>query len=423
MDQVQRAQLRQSEIKSKLSELLDTATETRAESHETDVKRLTLELRSAETDVQAALTLAGTGPDPDLEHGGESDASSREIDRLITRSSIVDFALEADRGEHVDGAADELRKELMGGDHVGYMPLEMLLPDAQQPDLERRADAVTNIATAIQANQQNIAGRVFNRSAVEYLGISTPTVPIGTVAYPRISSGTTGDARVDGAELDGSAAVLTTVSGAPVRVTGSYTYGSETLARVRGFEEALRADLRGVLSEKRDALAVNGQAAVTDESPAVAGILGTLVDPTAATAQAAYGDYVALYDDRVDGKYAIGPDEVRVLVNKTTFAHAYKLPIGGAASGILLRDLLPVTRFRVSAAMPAVSGGLNSVITYATGLGRRGFLMPVWQGIQLVVDPYTLAKKGQRILTAIMLTDFVAADLGAYSQASIKTTA
>ena len=422
MDHVQRAQLRQSETRSKLSELLDTPSETRAESHEADVKQLTLELRSAETDLQAALTLAGSDPDPDLEHGGqdpgEGDAASREIDRLITRSSIVDFALEADRGDHVDGAADELRKELMGGDHVGYMPLEMLLPDAQQPDLERRADAVSS-AVAIPTTQQNIAGRVFNRSAVEYLGIATPTVPIGTVSYPRISSGTTGDARVDGAELDGAAAVLTTVSGAPVRVTGSYTYGSETLARVRGFEESLRVDLRGVLSEKRDALAINGQAAVQDESPAVAGILGTLTDPTDATMMASFPDYILLYDKRVDGKYAIGPDEVRVLVNKTTFTHAYGLKIGD----VLMRDLLPVTRFRVSAAMPAVSGGLNSVITYATGLGRRGFLMPVWQGIQLVVDPYTLAKKGQRILTAIMLTDFVAADLGAYTQESIKTTA
>ena len=125
---------------------------------------------------------------------------------------------------------------------------------------------MTNIATAIQENQQSIMGRVFAQSALEYLGVNSPTVAPGTNSYPRISAGTTADIRSDAAELDGGAATLANEQINPVRLTASYNFGVETLARVSGFEEALREDLRGVLMEKRDALAINGQAAVTDTS-------------------------------------------------------------------------------------------------------------------------------------------------------------
>ena len=148
-----------------------------------------------------------------------------------------------------------------------------------EPELETRADAVTNIATAIQDTQLPIAPRVFPRSSVAYLGIMTPTVQPGTVSYPRLSAGTDADVRSDGAELDGTAAALTTESINPVRLTASYTWDGIVDVRVRGFSDALRRDIAAVLSDKRDRLAIQGQAVSGTNSPAVEGVINALTDP------------------------------------------------------------------------------------------------------------------------------------------------
>ena len=96
-----------------------------------------------------------------------------EILRLMERASIADYLAEAEGGPTVTGAAMELRRAVMGNDeHRGYIPREML---------EHRADALTNVAAAIQDNQFPIQPRVFSRSAIEFLGVATPTVPVGTV--------------------------------------------------------------------------------------------------------------------------------------------------------------------------------------------------------------------------------------------------
>ena len=292
------------------------------------------------------------------------------------------------------------------------------MPLALLADLETRADAVTNIGTAIQENQMAIAGRVFNQSAAAYLGVQSPTVPVGTVSYPRINAGTTADVRNTGVELNGIAATLTTESINPVRLTASYTYSAESLVKVKGFEEALRRDIRGVLSEKRDYLAINGQSAVGSTSPALAGIINSLTNPTNPGSIAAWDDYLDAYDSHVDGKYASTGDQVRMLVNSATYKQARKLQI--PTSGALLRNLLPADRFRVSAAMPAVASMIATGITYAAGVGGRGLLMPIWAGLELIVDPYSNAKKGQRLLTAVMMIGSELVDSAAYKRIEFK---
>ena len=368
------------------------------------ITKLSLELRSMESLIGAAIL---AGEDATVEATSDT-PEGREIRELIGKSSILDFAIEANGGGAVSGAPLELRQELLG-DYPGFMPLELL---------ERRADAVTNIATAIQDTQQPIAARVFPRSAADYLGVVSETVPIGTVSYPRLSAGTTANVRSPGVELDGAAAVLTTVELNPVRLTASYTFSGETLAKVRGFEEAIRRDIQAVLSDKRDSLSINGQAAVTDVSPAVVGIISALTNPTNPSAvQTALG-VLRHYDAAVDGKYAQDTAEVRLLVNGEAYRYANGLQI--ATSGDLLRDRLNASTFRVSANMPAAASNIATVLRYAAGAGAMGFYMPHWAGLEMIVDPYTLAKKGQRILTAVMHVGWMMVDAAAYGRLEWK---
>lgn len=252
-----------------------------------------------------------------------------------------------------------------------------------------------------------------------------PTVPVGTTTYPRINSGTTADVRNPGVELDGAVATLDTVSIYPVRLTASYTYSSESLVKVVGFEDALRSDLQAVMMDKYDSLAINGQAASGTDSPAVTGIISSLTDPTNPGAEADWEDYLAAYDDRVDGKFAMTDAEVRLLVNADTYQHALGKTVGTQGRAGLLRDRLPRERFRVSANMPATASKRATAIAYAYGARNlaRGFIMPTWSGIELIPDRITKAKAGQRVLTAVMHVGFGAVDMRAYTRLEYQTAA
>ena len=376
-----------------------------------EVTALKTEYQGLETRYQALLLV---GEDEEVKAGTDT-PEERELGRLQARASIFDYASEAAFQTTLVGASLEFRDAVLGAGQHGYMPLDMLI----DPATEYRVDAQTSVS-AIERNQLPIAPRVFNRSSVDYLGVATPTVPVGTNSYPRLSSGTTADVRSEGVELDGTAAALTTVAITPHRLTASYTVTVESLVKVSGFEEALRADIQSVLQDKRDSLAINGQSAVSNTSPAITGVISSLTNPTNPTAVAAWDDYVTAFDDSVDGKYALSDSEVRLLVNVETWKHAMGLQI--AASGDLLRDRLPRDRFRASANMPATATTIATALAYASGAQARGFLMPTWRGVQLIIDPYSNAKKGERILTAIMILGFNMVDSAAYRRIEFKVS-
>ena len=293
-----------------------------------ELDNLTKNYQKKESEYRAALVIESeeNGIDKIL----EGTAEGRELRDLFSKTSISDFVLES-QGKNIDGASKEYRQAIMGSEVAGYMPLEMLLSS------EQRADAVTNIGTAIQENQQAIIGRIFAQTASDYMGVSMPTVPVGTVTYPRISAGTTGDVRNAGVELDGTAATIASESINPHRLTASYTYSLETDVKIVGFEEALRSDIHGVLAEKEDFLSLNGQAAVANMSPKVDGLINSLPNPTDPGDVADYAAYLDLFDSHVDGKYAVSAEQVRMLVNPATWRQAMKLTVGSGNAAELFR--------------------------------------------------------------------------------------
>ena len=255
------------------------------------------------------------------------------------------------------------------------------------------------------------AKRVFSQSSAAYLGVAMPSVSVGTLTYPRITAGTAGDVRSPTKALDGTAATISSESINPVRLTASYTYTLESLQLIQGFETALRNDLRAVLADKADSLAINGQAASGANSPKIDGLLNTLTNPTDPTAVALWTDYLSAYDDAVDGKYANTAGAVRLLVNAATFRHANLIVIG-TNTGTLLRDRLSQDRFRVSGNMPDTVSTIAKAIRYASGASSvaRGVIMPVWKGIQVINDMYTQSAKGEVHLTFVQMVGWKVVD-------------
>ena len=410
MTNLQRLELRASELRQKLNDL--SGLETLSDEQRGDIDTLSLEYADVERQKRAAI-LAGDVPEtPEPNAGGER----REISSLIERAEIAAYLRAAASGNPVSGAEKELRQAVLGDDaDEMLMPMDMLMPLGGE--IETRADAVTNVDSAIQHSQQNIIGRIFAETAGAYLGVQRPSVPTGETHYYTLTGGASADVRADGVSKDSEIATFASKSVEPVRLTARYLWGVETTARIRGFEEALRADIRAVMGDKLDMLALQGQAAVANTSPLIEGIIAQLADPTDPGDAATWDDYLSLYPARVDGKTSMDGSNVRLLVNADTYRHAHGLQI--ATSGELLGRELPAGRFRASANMPATDATIATLLSY-TASARVGFVQPVWRGIQLIRDVYSKASEGQIALTAIMLTGAAMVDASFYGRHEVK---
>ena len=416
MTNLQRLELRASEIRSRLNELSGIETGELTSEHRSEIDTFSIEYADVERQKRAAI-LAGDVPEtPEPEpKGGEK----REISSLIERAEIASYLRAAASGNPVSGVERELRQAVLGDDaDEMLMPMDMLMP--LSGELETRADAVTNVADSIQHSQQNIIGRIFAETAGAYMGVQRPSVPTGETHYYTLTGGASADVRSDGVSKDAEIATFTSKSVEPVRLTARYLWGTETTARIRGFEESLRADIRGVMGDKLDFLALNGQAAVANTSPLVEGIISQLADPENPAAIAAWADYLSLYPAQVDGKASMDGLNVRLLVNPDTYRHAHGLQIG--VSGELLGRELPAGRFRASANMPATAATIAQIISY-TASPRAGYVQPVWRGIQLIRDVYSKASEGQIALTAIMMTGGAMVDSSLYGRHEVKIAA
>ena len=406
MTNAQRITLRLSEVRSRLNEIAGLEGDAFTPEIRGESEKLTNEYGDLETRHRAAIIADG-----EAETRAANDGEGREIRQLVEKASLGVFLSGAANQRDVDGAERELRAALdLGGDQI---PLDVLLP----PAVEHRADSATNVTASVSENQSSIAGRIFAESTGDYLGIDRPTVGVGESTYVALTTGATADFRSDGAAKDADAATFTTKTVSPSRIASRYLFGIESTVRLRGMEEALRADLTATLADKLDAVALSGQAAAANVSPAVAGLVSQLTAPDDPDAVASWSDYLTTYSGRVDGKYSSDGSNVRLMVNADTFKHLAGLQV--ATSGDLLIDSMPSGRFRASANMPDTASTIAQAITYAAG-PRRGFVQPVWRALTIIRDPYTKAESGQVALTAVVLTGSALVDANPYALHAFK---
>lgn len=417
MTNSQRLQLRMSELRTEINAFPEDGADA-------DRDKLTSEYASVESQYRAALiTDADDANNDDAPTGGNLDPQAREIERLLDRVGVGDYLDAAAAGRMVDGAARELRCATLGDDAPPeYMPLDVFRNLRSERQL--RVDANTSVATAVQENQSSIAGRIFAIGALDYMGVDRPTVAFGTQSYVALTAGGSADFRSDGVALDAAASTFTTKSINPSRVQARVLYDNIADVRMRGASDALAADLRAQLTDKLDAVGLTGQAAVANTSPALTGIINALTNPTSPTAISDWEDFLDAYDAGVDGKVAMDDTAIRMLVNTDTWKFARKLQI--ATSGDLLRDRLPVGRFRVSANMPPTptSGADDTIataLTYAAGPGR-GFTQAVWRGVRLIRDIYTSSSEDRTAVSATMYVGQDMVDAARYNRVEFKTS-
>ena len=357
-----------------------------------------------------------------------TDRDDAEVGKIENRAKEAVRAIGKGNLDHIGKderqAVDKLVCAMMLDD-----PLAALFPrDAfalGNGGAEERADVSTSLGSTYGGTSaENLAARVFQGSAVSFLGIQTPTVnQPGSKTYNMILTGATADVRSPGVAHDSVAGTVRNTDISPARVTARMTVAREDIPTIPGLLQGWQDDLRGALMIERDGMVVNGQAAVNNVSPAVVGILmdPLIADPANPGDIATYVDYLNAFDD-VDG-YSDDGSNIRVITNATTFKHAKGLSVGPAASAFaLLRDWAEMGpgRFRQSEAMPDTSAG-NIGKAISARIGHRGAVSPIWNRIEIINDPYTNASEGLIHLTAYILTNVGIADPKVYRHLEYKT--
>lgn len=409
------------EIEIRMSEI---RAELNATEEPDNADQLRTEYRALETDYRGVLEAeqeaeqrqrATRDGNPDVADDGEG----TEYRELVNRVELRTYLHAAAVGRTInDGAEQELGKELNldGGSAGVLLPWEVLDPGTEDRQ-ETEDRAVTSAPTAVGVNQQGIIGRVFARTGTAHLGVRFPSVPVGTPLYTYISGGNAPGFVAESAAADETAGAFTAKSFKPVRLTASYRMTIEDLAVLRGMEASLRADLRGALAEVLDKQVIG----LGDGN--VRGILaaadnGGLADVTAATSVVT----VALMETGLlgplDGKHATTEGEIRYLMGADTFVKLYGLTESGTRPFDKFKG-----RVQVSAHVPAADATSKASETIA--VTQRGPVMvaPVWQGVEIIRDPYTAAAKGEVVLTAAMLANFGIVRKDGATRISFKLTA
>ena len=285
------------------------------------------------------------------------------------------------------------------------MPWAALLSDHDRAELR----AATIAPADSDLTTSRILSRVFATGALQYLGVSMPSVPAGASNFPVLTAGVSPATADAGGNADQTAAVLTPNVLKPQRLTAEYLANIEDLYTLRDMEDALRMDLAGAMTESMDKEGIAGDGS----DPDITGILQALTDPTAPTAVADFAAYASSRNGQVDGRYAQNQEGVRLLLGAETFAHA--AGIFQAGSGV--SAIAAMGNPRVSPHIPDAASNIQHAIA-SRSTGRC--VCPLWPSISLIRDNISGSRKGQVRLTAIALWSFKLLDASGYAQLSFK---
>ncbi len=406
MTPLQKLQVRQSELRQRVNDLLGKETLDDKESSELETS--TRELQGIEPKLRAALVAqedASTAEDKGDEteaRDDDPDAETRELQEISGRATLSSFAAAALNQRNVDGAERELAQAFQLPADAGHIPLIMLV------DPEQRQDAVSDFNAAdAPVSSGRFLARVFTTSIARWLGITFESVPVGERVHTVLTGGVDPDTVARAATQDADAATLSTIIMDPHRITARYLFELEDVARLPQLEARLRQDLSMALANEMDSQIFNGNAQLTSNglsNALAAGQTETVATFSTATAEDLHADVLSA----IDGVYATMLEDVRLAMDSSSLVAFKKLV--NADVEMFLYDILKMQGLSMNSSNHIAAGQLADGDKWAYASKRRGLagaaVAAVWPSLQLVRDPYTAAAKGQVALTIVQMWDF-----------------
>ena len=311
---------------------------------------------------------------------------------LRAKTGIVDFLRAAAGGCSVTGAAAEYA-DACGVPTVGHLPMAIFEPIA--PAVETRA---VTPGPAVQGALQPTVPFVFERSAAASLGILFASVPMGQVQIPKITTAPPADTVAKDGAAPATAAAVTLVNQAPVRIAGQFEVRVEDLQVMPTLEQALSEAMQGSLSNELDESTFNGAAGELN------GLFTQATAVSAASAIETYTTGIGRFAALVDGRHAYTLADVRAVIGSKTFALYAGVFANSNKGDVSLFDYLSrmLGSIRVSDRVPAVSSTAQKGIVVLSASAEMPKIH-VWDAMQIVRDPYSGAGFGKVTITATAL--------------------
>ena len=381
---------RQSELRSRLAVL--SAQDSRSADEETELTTVETKLSGCEPELRSALAAAAAEDDSARSAVPTTDPETRERLELRSKTGLADFLKAAVGGAAVTGAAGEYAAAC-GVPTVGHVPMAIFARTA--PAVEERA---ITPGPAVKGMLQPTVPFVFERSAAASLGIMMPSVPSGQVQIPKITTAPPSDTLAKDGAAPATAAAVTLVNQAPVRIAGQFEVRVEDLAVMPTLEAALSEAMQGSLSNELDEQTFNGAA---DE---LNGLFTQAANVNAAGAVETYTTGIGRFAALVDGRHAYTLADVRAVIGSKTFALFAGVFSNTNKGDVSLFDYLTrmLGSIRVSDRVPGVSSSAQKGICVLAASAEMPKIH-VWDAMQIVRDPYSGAGAGKVTITATAL--------------------
>ena len=330
------------------------------------------------------------------------DSAGVEIRQLEQDISVAEYMSSAIVGKPLEGREAEYNaaNDLYGAGT--QMPWIALLSKKERMAMRDEFRAATT-APDSEVIIASVLGRVFADTAADWLGVSFPSVPSGMSGYPVLTGGAVPVTGTDTVAANQTAATLTANELTPKRAAAEYLISIADATKFRQMEEALRMDLVSAGREAMDLAVVSGNGGSGD----VTGFEHELTFPTNPTAVATFADYLSAVYGAVDGRYAMSPAEIRMLVGSETFKHAAALFQTGSGNSAADRMNARVT--------PHMDAATNANIQKAIISRSRGrAVAPVWPTMSIIRDEFSAASTGQVKMILNILWNFKVLDESGY---------
>ena len=386
MTVAQTIMLKISSARQRLNELLQV--ETRSAEEQTEMETLTAEVSKCEPELRAALAAED---DKDEVITATADPEERERRALRGKAQVGAFVSAALNAKAVSGVEAEFAASVDCGS-LGMIPVSIF--DRDRPEIR----AVTPGVDA-QNTANPTAPYVFERSiAASVLGIQFPTVPAGVANYPVITTAPPSGAVAKDTAAVATAAAVRLDSRSPKRISGQFEVRIEDLATMPSLENDLRQSLMMSASNAIDEQVIAGNGT----APNLTGLFKAAADVAIAGAKETFGTGVSRFASIVDGQFATSLKNLRAIIGSDTFGLYSSLFAGNGSMSLADYLMQSLGGFAVSNRVPATASSGQKGLVVLTG-GEGPMRVPIWSNMELIVDPYTNAGKGQRIITVTTL--------------------
>ena len=356
---------------------------------------------AADEKLDSLIVTLGKEPEPVVH-----DSEAEEVLSLYEQADPTRYVHLAINDQPLDGAEAELNSAL-GMPGMRSMPIGLLLREDERKE-EQLADQVTAITTETTVNTSPIAARVFKQTAAGLMGFQMPTVGSGVRRYPFLTSGTQAAMVSRGQSVEARAADISVVEITPTALQATFILDKDTIlqngAEVRTM---LESDTRQVLADALDDEILRGSGTNPTRGKGIFNfVTGSTVaggDIDTATTWAAAETIKAQF---VDSRYFMEDTPTRMLIGLETYRYLRGLypdrsssrddPLRTALDAIRGDGVQVIVRDRNPAPVAATgSNGQYQDALYASSAGASNVVIPVWQDMEILVDPYSSGRLRQ----------------------------